>query len=184
MNFVPARLAGVVVIEAPVYRDSRGLFREVHHAARFADGGLTATFVQDNISRSTRGVVRGLHYQMVQPQGKLVSALRGTIYDVAVDLRRRSPTFGEWFGVELSDENGWSVYIPPGFAHGFCALTSEADVLYKCTELYAPAHERTILWSDPTLGIKWPLDGISPIVSAKDQVGRPFGEAEIYDGAF
>ena len=184
MKFVPVRLAGVVVIEAPIYRDSRGLFRELHHAGRFADGGLNATFVQDNISRSTQGVVRGLHYQIVQPQGKLVCALRGTIYDVAVDLRRTSPTFGEWFGVELSEENGRSVYIPPGFAHGFCALTSEADVLYKCTALYAPAHERTILWSDPTLGIEWPLGGLSPVVSAKDQLGRPFGEAETFDGVF
>lgn len=182
MNFVPTRLSGVVVIEAPIYRDPRGLFRELHHAGRFADGGLTATFVQDNISRSTRGVVRGLHYQIVRPQGKLVMALRGTVYDVAVDLRRSSPTFGEWFGVELSDENGRSVYIPPGFAHGFCALSGEADVLYKCTELYAPAHERTILWSDRTLGIPWPLEGMSPVVSAKDQLGRPFAEAESFDG--
>ena len=156
------------------------MYKRQHHAGRFAEGGLTETFVQDNISRSTRGVVRGLHYQIVQPQGKLVSALRGTVFDVAVDLRRQSPTFGEWFGVELSDENGRSVYIPPGFAHGFCALTSEADVLYKCTALYAPAHERTVLWNDRTLGIQWPLEGISPVVSAKDQLGKPFGEAECF----
>ena len=180
MKFVPARLAGVVLIEAPLYHDSRGHFREVHHAGRFADGGLPLSFVQDNLSRSKRGVVRGLHYQITQPQGKLVSVIRGAIYDVAVDLRKSSPTFGEWFGAELSESNGKALYIPPGFAHGFSVTSEEADVLYKCTALYAPADERTVLWNDPAIGIAWPLGGAQPIVSDKDCRGLPLAEAECF----
>lgn len=181
MHFVPARLAGVVAIEAPIYPDARGQFREVHHAGRFSAGGLDLTFVQDNLSRSKRGVVRGLHYQIVQPQGKLVTVIRGSIFDVAVDLRKSSQTFGQWFGLELSDTNGRSLYIPPGFAHGFCALSEEADVLYKCTALYAPAHERTVQWNDPTVGIDWPLAGVTPIVSDKDQRGQALADAETFE---
>lgn len=180
MKFVPAPLDGLVVVEPPIYHDDRGFFREIHHAARFDSGGLNLSFVQDNLSRSRRGVVRGLHYQIEQPQGKLVTVVRGAIFDVAVDLRRSSPTFGRWFGVELSDVNGRSVFIPPGFAHGFCVTSDEADVLYKCTTLYAPQHERTVLWNDPQIAIDWPVGTTSPIVSPKDQVGTLLASAECF----
>ncbi len=139
MQFRPGRLSGLVLIEPRIFADERGWFQELFHRGRFLEAGLDLEFVQDNLSRSHGGVVRGLHYQIEQPQGKLVRVLRGEIFDVAVDLRRSSPTFGEWEGFELSDKNQHAVYIPPGFAHGFCVLSDSADVLYKCTALYAPS---------------------------------------------
>jgi dTDP-4-dehydrorhamnose 3,5-epimerase len=179
MQFRPGRLAGLVVIEPRVFADDRGFFQELFHQGRFAEAGLHVDFVQDNLSRSKANVVRGLHYQIEQPQGKLVRALRGEIFDVAVDLRRSSPTFGQWEGFQLSEENQLAVYIPPGFAHGFCVLSDTADVLYKCTALYAPQHERTLLWNDPTVNVDWPL-AKPAIVSGKDLAGRAFGDAETF----
>ncbi len=177
MQFRPGRLAGLVVIEPRVFSDDRGFFQELFHRGRFAEAGLDIDFVQDNLSRSHHGVVRGLHYQIEQPQGKLVRVLRGEVFDVAVDLRHSSPTFGHWEGFRLSDENQLAVYIPPGFAHGFSVLSESADVLYKCTALYAPQHERTLLWNDPTVNVDWPL-AKPAIVSGKDLAGQPFGDAE------
>ena len=179
MQFRPGRLAGLVVIEPRVFADERGFFQELFHRGRFAEAGLDVDFVQDNLSRSKANVVRGLHYQIEQPQGKLVRVLRGEIFDVAVDLRRSSPTFGQWEGFRLSEENQLAVYIPPGFAHGFCVLSDLADVLYKCTALYAPQHERTLLWNDPTVNVDWPL-AKPAIVSGKDLAGRAFGDAETF----
>jgi dTDP-4-dehydrorhamnose 3,5-epimerase len=179
MRVTNTSLPDVVLIEAPIFRDERGAFRELFHDGKFQAGGLTLQFVQDNLSRSVQNVIRGLHYQIHQPQGKLVSVIRGAIFDVAVDLRCNSSTFGQWTAAELSDENGRSLYIPPGFAHGFLTLTPQADVLYKCTALYAPEHERTVRWDDPSVAIRWPLTG-DPIVSAKDIRGVRFEEAETY----
>ena len=177
MQFHPGRLAGVVVIEPRVFADERGFFQELFHRGRFAEAGLDVDFVQDNLSRSHRSVVRGLHYQIEQPQGKLVRAMSGEVFDVAVDLRRTSPTFGQWEGFRLSEENRKAVYIPPGFAHGFCVLSDSADVLYKCTALYAPQFERTLLWNDPTVNVDWPLSEPA-IVSAKDLAGQLLDAAE------
>jgi dTDP-4-dehydrorhamnose 3,5-epimerase len=179
MQFRPGRLAGLVVLEPRVFADDRGFFQELFHRGRFAQAGLDFEFVQDNLSRSHAGVVRGLHYQIEQPQGKLVRAMRGEIFDVAVDMRRSSPTYGQWEGFRLSDTNQLAVYIPPGFAHGFSVLSDSADVLYKCTALYAPEHERTLLWNDPTVNVDWPL-AKPAIVSGKDLAGKPFGEAESF----
>jgi dTDP-4-dehydrorhamnose 3,5-epimerase len=170
-------LPGVLLIEPDVFTDPRGFFMETYHAARFREqAGIEAVFVQDNHSRSARGVVRGLHYQEPDPQGKLVRCTRGALFDVAVDIRRGSPSFGKWFAQELSDENKLSMWIPPGFAHGFCALTDEADLVYKCTALYEAANDRSILWNDPDLAIAWPrLD--SPSLSRKDAAAPPLREA-------
>ncbi len=179
VNITPTRIPDVLLIEPTVYGDHRGFFIETYHRRKFADAGLDATFVQDNLSRSRQGILRGLHYQLHQPQGKLVRAVRGEVYDVAVDLRRGSATFGQWVGVTLSEENHRSVYIPPGFAHGFCVVSNVADVFYKCTDLYAPEHERTLLWNDPQLGIDWPLTG-DPVLSDKDRRGVPLSEAETF----
>jgi dTDP-4-dehydrorhamnose 3,5-epimerase len=179
VKFVPGRLDGVVLIEPKIFEDDRGSFQELFHRGRFAEAGLNLDFVQDNISHSRRGVLRGLHYQIDQPQAKLVRVLHGEIFDVAVDLRKTSPTFGQWEGYRLSAANGHSLLIPVGFAHGFYVLSETADVLYKCSSLYAPGSERTLLWNDPQLKIDWPLAG-TPILSAKDQVGQPLHEAEIF----
>lgn len=149
-----------------VFRDARGFFLESFNEAVFTNAGLPARFVQDNHSRSAKGVLRGLHYQLHRPQGKLVRVVRGKIFDVAADVRRGSPTFGKWVGVTLDDSELSALWIPPGFAHGFCALTDDVDVTYKCTELYAPADDRGIIWNDPTLAIDWPV--LKPIVNAKD----------------
>src|ERR1051326_1029997 len=157
MQFLPTELAGVVVIAPRVFDDERGFFMETFQRQKFAAAGIDLEFVQDNHSRSRRGVLRGLHYQLAHPQGKLVRAVSGSIFDVAVDLRRGSPTFGSWYGCELTDSNRRQIYIPPGFAHGFCVLSDTADVIYKCTELYHPEDERTLLWNDPALGIQWPV---------------------------
>lgn len=166
MNVRSTPLPGVVVIEPKVFRDDRGFFAETFSTRALAGSGIPDEFVQDNHSRSTKGVLRGLHYQLRSPQGKLVHAARGKIFDVAVDVRLGSPNFGQWFGQELSDENLFSMWIPPGFAHGFCVMSDIADVIYKCTTLYDPADDRGVAWNDKSIGIMWPET--DPIVSAKD----------------
>jgi dTDP-4-dehydrorhamnose 3,5-epimerase len=168
MNVVPTELPGVVILEPRVFRDDRGYFYETWSRERYAAAGLPETFVQDNLSYSTRGVVRGLHYQHPGGQGKLVSVLRGAVYDVAVDIRRGSPTFGRWVGVELSAENGRQLYIPEGFAHGFAVMGDEALFSYKCTAPYNPAGEGSVLWDDPDLGIAWPVGSSEARLSGKD----------------
>lgn len=178
MQFIPTELAGVVVIEPKVFEDERGFFMETFHRPRFAAAGIDVEFVQDNHSRSRQGVLRGLHYQLTRPQGKLVRVVRGSVLDVAVDLRRSSPTFARWFGCELSEANRRQVYVPPGFAHGFCVTSEVAEVIYKCTDVYTPNDERTLLWNDPALGIHWPI--ANPVVSAKDERGVPLSRAECF----
>ncbi|MEB3222962.1 MAG: dTDP-4-dehydrorhamnose 3,5-epimerase [Candidatus Sericytochromatia bacterium] len=168
MNVVELSLPGVLLLEPRVHRDERGCFLETWHAARYAEAGVPATFVQDNMSQSRHGVLRGLHYQLDRPQGKLVHVTRGRIFDVAVDVRRGSPTFGQWCGVELSDETRRQLWIPAGLAHGFLVLSEEAEVAYKCTAPYDHASERGIRWNDPALGITWPLAGLTPLISEKD----------------
>ncbi|MDR2365949.1 MAG: dTDP-4-dehydrorhamnose 3,5-epimerase, partial [Zoogloeaceae bacterium] len=160
---------------------ARGFFFESFNAREFAAlSGLTVRFVQDNHSRSVRNVLRGLHYQLRQPQGKLVRVTAGEVFDVAVDIRRASPTFGQWSGARLSAENKRQLWIPPGFAHGFLCLSEYAEFLYKATDYYAPTHERRILWNDPEIGIDWPLDGALPNLSAKDRTGVPLAQAEVF----
>ncbi len=166
MKFIETRLKGVVIVEPVVFEDPRGYFMETYHAGRYADGGIRGPFVQDNFSHSVRGTLRGLHYQLRHAQGKLVTALKGRIFDVAVDIRKGSPTFGQWVGAELSGENKRQLYVPPGFAHGFCALSETADVLYKCTDIYFPNDERGIAWNDPAIAIAWPI--ADPLLSKKD----------------
>lgn len=166
MKVEQTSLPGVLVIESPLHADSRGTFAERFHAPRFAEHGLPREWAQDNHVRSHHGVLRGLHYQQRRPQGKLVSVLRGAVLDVAVDVRRGSPTFRQWTAVELSEASARSVWVPPGFAHGYCVLSEEADVYYKCTDVYDPTDERGVLWSDPTLRIPWPTR--RPTLSAKD----------------
>jgi dTDP-4-dehydrorhamnose 3,5-epimerase len=167
MEFVKTPLEGVLVIEPDVHRDARGFFLETYNEERYARGGLAVRFVQDNHSRSTRGTLRGLHAQLRKPQGKLVRAVEGEIFDVAVDVRRGSPHFGEWFGVVLSAESFRQLYVPPGFVHGFCVLSDLAQVEYKCTEFYDPGGEVSVLWNDPDIGIDWPLED-EPRLSPKD----------------
>ena len=166
MKFTPTALPDVIVVEPDVHRDARGFFLETYHREKYAAGGITATFVQDNHSRSVRGTLRGLHAQLVKAQGKLIRVVEGEIHDVAVDIRRGSPTFGRSVGMRLTGEDFRQLWIPPGFAHGFCVLSEIAHVEYKCTELYDPAHEISILWNDPDLAIDWPIR--EPVVSAKD----------------
>jgi len=179
VQVLPTILREVLIVEPKVFGDERGFFLEVYNRETFVKHGLPAEFVQDNHSGSQKGVLRGLHYQIRRPQGKLVRALRGAIYDVAVDLRRGSAQFGQWVAVELSAENKRQLWVPPGFAHGFLTLTEFAEVSYKVTELYAPQHERSLLWNDPALGIPWPLEG-DPILSAKDRQGVALAAAETY----
>ena len=172
----------VILLEPRVFGDDRGFFMETFNQRDFeAATGLRPDFVQDNHSRSQRGVLRGLHYQIRQPQGKLVRVVSGEIFDVAVDLRRRSPTFGRWLGCVLSADNKRQMWIPEGFAHGFLVLSESADVLYKATDYYAPAHERCLAWNDPSVGIEWPLEGIQPLLSAKDQGGLPLTDCDTFD---
>ena len=173
-------LPDVRLIEPRVFGDERGFFFESWNAAAFAAAGLDLAFVQDNHSCSARGVVRGLHYQLVQPQGKLVRVVAGRVFDVAVDLRQSSPSFGKWAGVELSAANKRMLWIPPGFAHGFLTLESGTEFLYKCTAPYDPADERCLRWDDPDVGIEWPLDGMAPQLSEKDRHGAPLSLAETY----
>lgn len=171
----------VKLIRPQVFRDARGFFLESWNMRAFDDAGLNLRFVQENHSRSIRWTLRGLHYQIEQPQGKLVRTVTGRVFDVAVDIRTSSPTFGRWVGVILSDENEEMLWVPPGFAHGFLVLSASADFVYKCTDFYAPEHERTILWNDATLNIDWPLPrGKSPLLSPKDSEGRPFTAAECF----
>jgi dTDP-4-dehydrorhamnose 3,5-epimerase len=180
MNIITTPIDGLLVIEPTVFGDERGFFYESFNAQRFAElTGVQLPFVQDNHSRSARGVLRGLHYQIRQAQGKLVRVTAGSVFDVAVDLRRSSPTFGKWHGLELSAENKRQFWIPPGFAHGFVVTSEHAEFLYKTTDYYAPAHERSLLWNDPALGIGWPVDG-APLLSAKDRKGLPLAEAETF----
>ena len=180
MKFTPTEIPEVVLIEPTVFGDDRGFFLESWNAAVFADAGLDLSFVQDNHSRSSRGVLRGLHYQLAKPQGKLVRVTAGRIFDVAVDIRRSSRTFGQWVSFELSAENKRMAWVPPGFAHGFMALEDKTDLLYKCTAFYDSADERCLRWNDAKLGIPWPLDGLSPTLSAKDQLGSTLAEADVY----
>jgi dTDP-4-dehydrorhamnose 3,5-epimerase len=173
-------LSGVLVIEPAVFGDDRGFFFESYNARTFeALTGLSPVFVQDNHSRSSKGVLRGLHYQLQQAQGKLVRVVAGEVFDVAVDIRRSSPTFGRWTGIVLSATNKKQLWIPPGFAHGFLTLSDSAEFLYKTTDFWAPEHERTILWNDPQIGIEWPLAG-EPQLAAKDRAGKRFVEAECF----
>jgi len=178
MHFVQTELAGVVIIEPRVFEDERGFFMESYHRPRFAAAGIDVEFVQDNHSRSGKGVLRGLHYQLRHPQGKLVRVIRGEVLDVAVDLRRASPTFGRCLGCVLSETNRRQLYVPAGFAHGFCVTSDVAELLYKCTDIYRPEDERTVLWNDPALAIDWPVS--DPVISAKDQRGVRLAEAECY----
>jgi dTDP-4-dehydrorhamnose 3,5-epimerase len=181
VKFTPTDIPDVVVIEPAVYQDARGFFLESWHEARYAQAGIRLPFVQDNHSRSVCGTLRGLHYQSPRPQGKLVRAASGEIFDVAVDLRRSSPTFGRWVGVTLSDENRRQLWVPPGFAHGFYVTSESADIIYKCTDYYAPEHDRTLRWDDPDVGVAWPLvGGHGPLLSPKDAAGAPFREAPGY----
>jgi dTDP-4-dehydrorhamnose 3,5-epimerase len=177
---ISTSLPGVVILEPRVFGDERGFFLESYNQKAFAELGIDERFVQDNHSSSRRNVLRGLHYQIKQAQGKLVRAVEGKILDVAVDLRRSSPTFGRWEAVELSSENKRMLWIPVGFAHGFRVISEKAQVLYKSTEYYAPEHERTVAWNDPDLKIDWKVDG-EPIVSAKDQRGIALREAETFE---
>jgi dTDP-4-dehydrorhamnose 3,5-epimerase len=184
MKFIDTKLKGVVLVEPDVFDDPRGYFLETYHAGRYAAGGIAGPFVQDNFSHSVRGALRGLHYQLRHAQGKLVMALEGRIFDVAVDIRTGSPTFTQWIGVELSGENKRQLYIPPGFAHGFCVLSETADVLYKCTDVYSQKDERGIIWNDPALGITWPV--ADPLLSKKDgayqRLSEMAGALPAYDG--
>ena len=166
MKFTETPLPGVILIEPRVFGDARGFFMETYRADLFQSHGIDETFVQDNHSRSARGVLRGLHYQEPYPQGKLVRCTRGELFDVAVDIRRGSPAFGKWYGITLSEENKSMLWIPAGFAHGFCALTDDAELVYKTTEIYRPEHDRAVLWNDPEIAIEWPI--AEPSLSAKD----------------
>ena len=181
MKLVPLSIPDVLMVTPAVFGDDRGYFMEVWHQQKYAAAGLDAHFVQDNQSLSRIGTLRGLHYQLEQAQGKLVRAISGEIFDVAVDVRRRSPTFGKWVGATLSGDNKAQLYVPPGFAHGFLVTSETAVVEYKCTDFYAPQHERSILWDDPEIGIVWPLPpGVVPILSAKDLAGKPLNQAEVF----
>jgi len=172
MIFTPTRLPEVVLIEPKVFGDSRGFFMETWEARKFADAGIDADFVQDNHSRSSRGVLRGLHYQLRHTQGKLVRVTEGEVFDVAVDMRKASPTFGQWVGECLSADNRRTLWIPPGFAHGFLVLSERVDFLYKVTDFYDPSSERTLQWNDPDIGIEWPISqGADLIISEKDRNG-------------
>ena len=176
----PTAIPDVIILEPKVFGDSRGFFFESFNAQDFANAtGLEVSFVQDNHSRSAKGVLRGMHYQLQQAQGKLVRVVRGAVFDVAVDIRKSSPTFGKWVGCELSEDNHRQFWVPPGFAHGFVVLSDSADFLYKTTDYYAPAHERCIAWNDPEVGIDWPSD-ITPLLSAKDAAGLSLSKAEVF----
>ena len=179
MNVIQTAIAEVLIIEPVVRRDARGFFVEVWHEERYRSAGMNLPFVQDNHSRSSHGTLRGLHSQIRQPQGKLVRVAMGEVFDVAVDLRRSSPTFGRWVGAVLSGENHRQLWVPPGFAHGFYVTGESADLLYKCTDLYAPEFDRTLRWDDPDIGITWPLDG-APVLSPKDQAGLALDDADTY----
>ena len=178
MEFVPTRIPEVLLIKPRVFGDARGFFLESWKETQFAAAGLDLRFVQDNHSHSMQWILRGLHYQVERTQGKLVRVSRGAVFDVAVDMRRASPTFGQWVGAELSDTNHHMLWVPPGFAHGFLTLSDHVDFLYKCTDYYAPEHERVLRWNDPDVGIEWPLPaGVEPTVSARDAQGTALSSA-------
>jgi dTDP-4-dehydrorhamnose 3,5-epimerase len=180
MKVTPTAIPEVLEIETKVFGDARGFFFESFNQKTFNEAtGLDVSFVQDNHSRSSKGVLRGLHYQMQQPQGKLVRVVRGAVFDVAVDIRKSSRTFGQWVGLELTEQNHKQFWIPAGFAHGFLVLSESADFLYKTTNYYAPAHERCIVWNDPLIGIQWPA-GSTPLLSEKDKAGSMLKDAEVY----
>ncbi len=182
MEFIPTELPGVIMIKPRVFGDTRGFFVETWHQKKFADAGIPAAFVQDNHSRSSQYILRGLHYQIQRPQGKLVRVVTGHVFDVAVDMRKSSPTFGRWTGAHLSAGNQHMLWVPPGFAHGFVVLSEMADFVYKCTDFYAPQHERSLLWNDPALDIDWSLPaGIEPILSTKDAAAARFNDAECFE---
>jgi dTDP-4-dehydrorhamnose 3,5-epimerase len=181
MNVTRLAIMDVLLFTPTVRADDRGYFMEVWHANKFAAAGLDTQFVQDNQSGSRHGTLRGLHYQIEHPQGKLIRVISGEVFDVAVDLRRNSATFGRWVGARLSADNRQQLYVPPGFAHGFLVTSERAEVAYKCTDFYFPQHERTLWWNDPELGIKWPLPaGATPTLSEKDRAGQRLCEAELY----
>ena len=181
MQFHPTEIPDVVLIQPTVFGDARGYFFESWERRKFAAGGIEADFVQDNQSRSSQYILRGLHYQIQQPQGKLVRVVTGTVFDVAVDIRRSSSTFGRWVGVVLSEENRHMLWVPPGFAHGFVVLSEHAHFVYRCTDFWAPEYERSILWNDPDLEVKWPIpSGADPLVSAKDARGQRFRDAQYF----
>jgi dTDP-4-dehydrorhamnose 3,5-epimerase len=179
MKVIPTRITDVLIIEPTVYLDDRGFFFESWNEREFDKAGCTGHFVQDNHSRSSCGVLRGLHYQLQRPQGKLVRVLRGRVFDVAVDLRKSSPSFGRWVGTELSEHNHLLLWIPAGFAHGFIALSADADLVYKVTDYYAPEYEHCVIWNDPAIGIEWPR-GLEPRLSAKDRAGVRLQDAEVF----
>jgi len=176
MRFTPTILPEVIIIEPIIFADERGFFLESYQKQKFAEAGIDSEFVQDNHSKSKQGVLRGLHYQIQQPQGKLVRAVVGEIFDVAVDIRKNSPTFGKWVGDYLSAENRKMIWIPAGFAHGIYVISSTAEVLYKTTDYFAPQWERSVAWNDPTINIGWPIKGNEPILSAKDKAGKFLNE--------
>jgi dTDP-4-dehydrorhamnose 3,5-epimerase len=181
MEFERTAIPEVVLIRPKVFGDARGFFFESWEERKFTAAGLNVSFVQDNHSRSARHILRGLHYQIQQPQGKLVRVVTGTVFDVAVDIRRGSATFGRWVGATLSEENHEMLWVPPGFAHGFLVLSESADFLYRCTDFWAPTHERAIQWNDSDLGIEWPLPpGVAPVLSAKDAAAKRFRDAEYF----
>lgn len=181
MRVAPTALPDVVLFDTPVHRDARGWFVEAWHAEKLRACGLDAAFVQDNFSRSARGVLRGMHYQTDRPQGKLVRVIEGSVFDVAVDLRRSSPTFGRWAGAALSAENARAMWIPPGFAHGFYVTSEHASVLYKCTEHYAPMNEHTLSWNDASVGVEWPLQGADgPLLSARDRTAAVLSQVPTF----
>lgn len=181
LTIVPTALPDVLIVEPKVFGDDRGFFYESFNARMFAEAtGIEKDFVQDNHSRSVRGVLRGLHYQIRQPQGKLVRVVAGEVFDVAVDMRRSSATFGNWVGVRLSAENKRQLWIPEGFAHGFLVTSDSAEFLYKTTDYYSPESERSVIWNDPDIGIQWPLES-APVLAKKDQAGTPFAAADFFD---
>ncbi|CAH0497941.1 dTDP-4-dehydrorhamnose 3,5-epimerase [Novosphingobium sp. CECT 9465] len=180
MNIIECNIPGPLIIEPKVFGDERGFFLETWNNAAFAQAGLNLQFVQDNHSRSKKGVLRGMHFQNPEPQGKLVRVVRGAVYDVAVDLRRSSPTFGKWTGVTLSAENKRMFWVPEGFAHGFLTLEDDTDFLYKCTAPYAPQNEASLAWDDPAVGIEWPLGDIQPQISAKDAAGLSLDKVQAF----
>jgi len=176
MRFLDTRLPGIILVEPDVHEDQRGYFLELYHADKYAKAGLPSRFVQDNFSNSVYGTLRGLHYQRRHPQGKLITVMQGTIFDVAVDIRPGSSSFGQWHGIELSAENRQQVYIPPGFAHGYCVLSETASVMYKCTDFYVPDDEGGIIWNDPGINIAWPI--ATPFLSSKDQRYATLAQSE------
>jgi dTDP-4-dehydrorhamnose 3,5-epimerase len=182
MKFIPTTIPDVILIEPKICGDDRGFFVETYKAQSFAEAGIPDTFIQDNHSGSQQGTLRGLHYQIRHPQGKLIRAIVGEVYDVAVDIRRSSPTFGQWVGVTLSAENKLQLWVPPGFAHGFYVVSEWAEITYKVTDIYAPDWERTLAWDDPSIKVEWPIPpGTQLLLSAKDMQGKKLDEADLFD---